>query len=42
MTGTNLPQNRRIPMAKIEQTFLVFSLDKDHVYRMHDDDWGYA
>lgn len=29
-------------MAKIEQTFLVFSLDKDHVYRMHNDDWGYA
>lgn len=29
-------------MAKIEQTFLAFSLDKDHAYRMCDDDCGFA
>lgn len=29
-------------MAKIEQTFLAFSLDKDHAYRMCDDDCGFG
>lgn len=29
-------------MAKHENTFLVFSLDKDHIYRMSDADWGFA
>ena len=29
-------------MAKHETTFLVFSLDKNHVYRMHSTDWGFA
>ncbi|MEP6020631.1 MAG: hypothetical protein ABJ251_19320 [Paracoccaceae bacterium] len=29
-------------MAKLDTTFLVFSLDKDHVYRMQSSDWGFA
>jgi len=29
-------------MAKHETSFLVFSLDKHHVYRLGSDDWGYA
>lgn len=29
-------------MAKLDTTFLVFSLDKDHVYRMQSTDWGFA
>lgn len=29
-------------MAKLDTTFLVFSLDKDHVYRMQSIDWGFA
>ncbi len=29
-------------MAKLENTFLIFSLDKDHVYRLLDDNFGYA
>ena len=47
--GTPLPNQglsqtlkRRIPMARHEPTFLNFSLDKDHIYRMHSADWGFA
>ena len=29
-------------MAKLDTTFLVFSLDKDHVYRMQSTDCGFA